>query len=341
MDRIRAFDGSNYQHLKGALVTFSSWLVDSMTKSIAILKLTFREHAQAWREAVVSAYLTYPDENIGNESISLDTHGIPRSKDTLTDCYDELQASDTDITFSPDDCEITQLANHLRQWVLNAVDDREMSDRNSTSGEEIEIPDFGSDTKDEQSDSPAPELSDVESDYDLGIHQSRFHSASIISARAPGGKAANKESLQHSLLLGPSEEHGFGTDVEVLREPSWIEESMVDDRTVDSNNSAVPQSVLADLSFLPQASTESNSIRRSKLTMEVVIPTPMKKSKPLKPSTKDQQGAEISPTGDSDEDPMTSKAVRRPRRSVARSGLVEAAIRAAAKGKYVPKGKEA
>ncbi|KAG8725938.1 hypothetical protein FRC11_001128, partial [Ceratobasidium sp. 423] len=107
-DRLDAFHACNFDRLQAALISLGSWLIESLKDSISILKKTFIERAQGWQDAVVTAHLADPDASIGNSSVALNTHGVPRSRHTLKECYEHLQSQDPDLTLGEDDIDLTR-----------------------------------------------------------------------------------------------------------------------------------------------------------------------------------------------------------------------------------------
>ncbi|CEL58472.1 tail length tape measure protein [Rhizoctonia solani AG-1 IB] len=138
----QAFSLVNFSRLKSLLIAFGSWLEASINKSIAILRHTFKERAGAWRTAVVSAYLAYAEDDAGNESLAFDTHRIPQTRAGLQQCYEMLEDTDPHVTLGANNDEFRDVQRRFRRMARELED--ELSDRDSTSGEEIQMPDLGS-----------------------------------------------------------------------------------------------------------------------------------------------------------------------------------------------------
>ncbi|KDN41895.1 hypothetical protein RSAG8_07112, partial [Rhizoctonia solani AG-8 WAC10335] len=132
-----AFDSINFRSMKSMLIKLGSWILEELQRTIAALKGTFQERASAWRTAVVRAYLAFGEDYMGNESVAIQTHGIPRRRTELRDCYTQLQNEDPELTMGPDDLQFQPAKRAIRR---RALVEEEMSDRDSNSGEEIEFP---------------------------------------------------------------------------------------------------------------------------------------------------------------------------------------------------------
>ncbi|KAG8683465.1 hypothetical protein FRC11_013536, partial [Ceratobasidium sp. 423] len=350
-DTILALESCNFRRLKAALISFGDWLLKSLQDSITVLKQTFEERAQAWRTATVSAHLAHPDDNIGNESVRLDTHGIPRSRATLRACYNALQNQDPDLTFGLDDLQFNQERTYIRQkadW-----ENEELSDRDSTSGEEIQIPDFESedsisedsiseDDWDKRSDSVTRERS---MNCSGGIRDiTRYLSGDIAPTSPPYAEEVPSHSLGSPVATRLSSESIDNTvgqlDVcESTGNETW--ESDREERNIAAESepesdgeNLLPRSILTNISPVKLKPVTFSSKPRTKMTMEVVIPTPRKR--PTTPSNVADSGegsAGNSPT----DDLSKSVANRRGKRTNKRSDKVEEAIRSASKGWYRPK----
>ncbi|KAG8751907.1 hypothetical protein FRC11_008867, partial [Ceratobasidium sp. 423] len=139
-----AFATINFAWLKQLLLGFGKWLEASLQESITVLQQTFPECAQAWHTAVIAMYLAHSDENIGNESVAHNTHGILQSQAGVHACYDQLQSSNLDLTFGEDNLEFAE-AHQQTQWYAHDLECG-LSNSDSTSVKEIHIPDFRSET---------------------------------------------------------------------------------------------------------------------------------------------------------------------------------------------------
>ena len=145
---VRAFDCCDFDRLQAQLVAFGGWLFQSLQETITKLKTTFSARSQVWKQAVVGQYLVRSSKDTGDESLCRDTNGLPRNLNALTRCYDELQDSSPDLTLGEDNTEYRPVRRHLRARAKEI--EEELSDRDSTSAEEIDLPD-----SDELSDSRA------------------------------------------------------------------------------------------------------------------------------------------------------------------------------------------
>ncbi|EUC58207.1 hypothetical protein RSOL_238670 [Rhizoctonia solani AG-3 Rhs1AP] len=135
---VKAFDKCDFERLHAQLVAFGNWLLASLQDTISKLKVTFSARAQAWKQAVVGQYLTRSMAHTGHSSLSRDTHGLPHSTNKLSQSYKALQASNPDITMGLDNQEFQKVKKRIRARASEI--EEELSDRDSTSAEEIVLP---------------------------------------------------------------------------------------------------------------------------------------------------------------------------------------------------------
>ncbi|KEP45515.1 hypothetical protein V565_265370, partial [Rhizoctonia solani 123E] len=125
----------------------------------------------------------------------MNTHGLLRSRSTLSTCYEELQAQDPDITMGKDSAPLRNLRKrvHKNAEALLELDEEELSDHDSTSGEEIEFPlDSGEDTS---SDWGHPvEKPDDGLDLELGLYHSRVITEGSLQGLDAEGKPKQADS---------------------------------------------------------------------------------------------------------------------------------------------------
>jgi hypothetical protein len=178
-DQLEAFDSCNFSRLQTALVDLGIWLIESLRETTSVLKQSFRERAQGWRGAVVSAHLADPEASIGNRSVSMNTHGVPRSRSTIQECYKLIQQDDPEATLGHD----SQMLQHLRRCVNKraeismALDKSELSNRNSLSGEEIEL---SSNNNSESTEDDTTLVQQVEENLDGGLYNVCIHPSLLI-----------------------------------------------------------------------------------------------------------------------------------------------------------------
>ncbi|KAG8744436.1 hypothetical protein FRC11_013457 [Ceratobasidium sp. 423] len=159
------------------------------------------EWGEAWHRAVVSTYLSHPDDNISNESVRMDTHGILQSKATLHACYECLQEQDPDITFGHDqDCLEFVHQRRLSHCRIN-WEDAELSNRESNSSEEINIPDFGSDDDDESEDQE-DSFRDPGDREPPVLHSTGIHDISHLLTQVSTADSSDFEPLSQKLCAG-------------------------------------------------------------------------------------------------------------------------------------------
>ncbi|EUC58269.1 hypothetical protein RSOL_244300, partial [Rhizoctonia solani AG-3 Rhs1AP] len=111
---VKALDSCDFDRLQAQLVAFGEWLLRSLQETIEKLKETFSTRAQAWKEAVVGQYLRRTTGHTGDGSLCRDTSGLPRSMNTLAQCYDDLKVSNPDLTFGQDNQEFGRIKKRLR-----------------------------------------------------------------------------------------------------------------------------------------------------------------------------------------------------------------------------------
>ncbi|KAG8702894.1 hypothetical protein FRC11_011135, partial [Ceratobasidium sp. 423] len=348
-DIVLAFEACSFKRLKSSLVRFGDWLKDSINESIATLKRTFKERGEAWRRAVVSTYLSHPDDNIGNESVRLDTHGIPRSKATLRACYECLQEQDPDITFGHDQDRLEFV--HQRRLSRRRInwEDAELSDRESDSGEEIDIPDFGSDDDDESEDQE-DSFRDPGDREPPVLHSTGIRDISHLLTQVPQHlpstemDPANQSSddlsfvaaeVQH-VTLSTADSSDFEPLSQKLRagSPTFLSgdvaHAALKSDSEDETQVEFPRTILTDISPVKLKPVSSQSKPQSKMEVEVVIPTPRKpRASPTSLGSSQQAPAGEPPKDELDE----SVARRRPKRSIGRSAQAAEAIRLASKEK--------
>ncbi|KAG8763026.1 hypothetical protein FRC11_006401 [Ceratobasidium sp. 423] len=366
-DCVKALDACNFQRLQASLLSFADWFVSSLESTVTRLRVTFRERAHAWKEAVVNSGLTDPDDNIGHESVSLDTHGIPRGRGILRACYEQLQEQDPDITIGQDNNEFLQ-ANRRAKRRATAMfdgDEDELSDRDSLSAESIELPpddtdedNTGEDDTDEdfREDSLAGPTAAIPSGWDGRRNYADDALPTYDTLDSAVGPDVNESligvladrnvSKEISIVEHPTEEPMGGRMThmsEAEPEPSWASGTTFP--ASDDEAEPLPACVLQNVSPLRLRAAEAPQKSSRKLRMEVVIPTPRKQvistpqgSTGRSDSTpRKHKGTEDPETPDAEDIPLEPLAVRRPKRSIGRSEQVEEAIRAASKGSYQPK----
>ncbi|EUC56772.1 hypothetical protein RSOL_196110, partial [Rhizoctonia solani AG-3 Rhs1AP] len=135
---VKAFDCCNFDRLQTQLVAFGAWILQSLQDTITKLKITYAARAQAWKHAVVGQYLERTTRHTADESLRRDTNSIPRSMNTLARCYEELQETSPDITLGQNNMEFRPVRRPRRTRVKTI--EEELSDRDSTSAEEIIFP---------------------------------------------------------------------------------------------------------------------------------------------------------------------------------------------------------
>ncbi|KDN34714.1 hypothetical protein RSAG8_12215, partial [Rhizoctonia solani AG-8 WAC10335] len=275
-DRVEAFQACNFSRLKGALVAFGAWLFQTIRDSIAILKETFRGRAEAWRDAVVAAHLNDPDSSIGNESVTLNTHGVPRSRLTLRSCYEALQSQDPDLTLGQDSVQMQRLRRRVNTKVEASLelDEDELTDRDSTSGEEIEFPSDSGEDSDLGSHVKGEEASDI-SDLELGL----FHSRVVSAGTSPGGGPRKWSEQPDRTEMSPAPlDQQVSPDDSQLIEPSWGPTMQEDDADNENDDAELSGRVLSGLSPRKHTPVGTPSKPKSRMVMEVVMNTPSKKS---------------------------------------------------------------
>ncbi|KDN40413.1 hypothetical protein RSAG8_08176, partial [Rhizoctonia solani AG-8 WAC10335] len=350
---VLAFEACNFRRLKASLVSFGDWLVKSLRESIVILKLTYVERIKAWRSAVVSAYLASPDETLSQESVLLDTHGIPHDRSVLCACYHNLQAADPDVTMGFDNVEFCHEDRAIQRKVNWELD--EMSDRDSQSGEEIEIPVFDSDD-----DSTSSEYGDASP---LGPTASPEHNfgdpTEGITRGSPGSKTGLFNAVSPSIHPDDESTRSFPTELNAgLVCDSWLSAAAgsltmtteqekyglaigqtartnEDPESEDDLDQLFPNTILTDISLAKLKAAPIPTIPRSRWTMEVVLPTPGRvgaKTSISGPSKLLKNPGQVSPTEPGDR-PITEG---RRWRSVMRNKQAEDAIRSLPKGRYYP-----
>ncbi|KAG8698797.1 hypothetical protein FRC08_005695 [Ceratobasidium sp. 394] len=96
----RVINPSILEQLSLQLHRLCSWLVDQLVQTNAILLRTFPQRSQAWKHAVVSAYLKNSLFNPTDSTpVALNvTSGVPLDLAELRACYDALMESDPDYT---------------------------------------------------------------------------------------------------------------------------------------------------------------------------------------------------------------------------------------------------
>ncbi|KAG8710001.1 hypothetical protein FRC11_004960 [Ceratobasidium sp. 423] len=349
-DRLKALDACNFQRLRSSLLAFGDWFIESLKTTIKKLKVSFRARAQAWKEAVVSARLADPDDNIGHESVLHDTHGIPRSRETLWTCYEQLQQDDPDITLGKDNIEFSHAerrANRRAQALLDGSDDEEeLSNRDSLSAEMIEFPE--DDTEDEGDDEIELDTSSgvkrntpnwsVEEDLDISnslLLAGTNRSLTFDAALVPQNSQLKKDEMGR---LPPNIDTDGEQDEEP--EPSWSQDLTARDGGDEAEE--LPANILTGLSPVKLQRTSAHAKPTRKWQMEVVIPTSKEKtvvgssdhlSRPAVPVL-NVIDSDVPRSPDSDNLPDGSLATRRRRRSTGRSQQVEEAIRISRKGTY-------
>ncbi|CEL53432.1 glycoside hydrolase 15-related protein [Rhizoctonia solani AG-1 IB] len=334
-DCLEAFDNCHFSRLKDALVNFGGWLIESLKESISILKETFAERATCWGEAIVASHLAEPNESIGNTSATTDTHGVPRSRSILKDCYERLKIANPDVTMGQDDELSYRLRRHVSKQaeVTFAIDELELSDHDSTSPDSIEK--LSDDSNNDSSSDTNEEGSKAETDIEFGISKSRINDPASFTRF----DASDKEPLEPRVSEENKHSPIYSTDDppdQFLREPSWASDNNAED--TNDEDAELPSRVLDRMSpqKLPRPRRPG---KRGGMTMEVVINTPRSRANLQQSKREVHESHKGSSAGgsesSSEESPRRSGTAQlRPRRSFGRNERAEEAIKMAQKGRY-------
>ncbi|KDN38308.1 hypothetical protein RSAG8_09607, partial [Rhizoctonia solani AG-8 WAC10335] len=333
---VKAFDCSSVDRLKSQIISFGTWLLNSLQESISKLKISYVARAQAWKQAVVGQYLTRNTRHTGDESLRRDTHGIPRNMNALTKCYDELQESSPDITLGLDNKEFRKTKRRLRTREVEIED--ELSDHDSTSGEEITLPDSDDSTQSHitnEINSQRLAQQSAVSDDDLSVQQNNL--TFLVHMHDPTRKVVHqwnaveyrldfKISWKPLIHLSSSAPSDYDTVQDLMEAP--------DDRASSADEGDLSNTILTDISPIKLSAVKPILKLRACMQVEVVIPTPYKRTEGLpRASGSAQPLAEESSDSHEDEgDLAKSIAQRRPRRSIRQDPHVQEFIRSSKKG---------